>query len=486
LRDFPVVQIFYGASEMLLIIKRLVLGALPSVLLLLAACAPHSTNYSIGGTVTGLVGTGLTNSLVLQDNGGDNLTVTANGGFTFATKITGCNGSTSASGVSSTSCGVYSVTILTQPLGLTCTVTNGSGTATGDVGNVLVNCTSTNASASQHFAYVANAGDGTVSQYTIASNGTLAAMTIPTVAAGTTPYSVTVDALGKYAYVANSGSNTISQYTVGTDGALTAMSPATVAAGTTPYAVTVDPSSQYVYVANSGSNTISQYTIGAGGALTPMSTATVSAGTTPYAITVDPSGKYVYVANEGSNTISQYTIGTGGALTPMSTAAVASGANPYSITIANISGQEYAYVANSNSTNIVNNTSSVSQYTVGSNGGLIPMNPVTVATGTNPVSVAVDNSGQYAYVANYGSNNVSQYKIGSGGALTAMSTATVAAGTSPYSISIDPLNQFIYVANYGGYNVSQYTIGAGGLLTSIASATTVVAGTHPISVITAQ
>ena len=472
---------------MLLIIKRLVHGALTSVLLLLAACAPHSTNYSIGGTVTGLVGTGLTNSLVLQDNGGDNLTVSANGGFTFATKITGCNGSTSASGVSSTSCGVYSVSIFTQPLGLTCTVTNGSGTATGNVSNVLVNCTGTNSTASQHFAYVANAGDGTVSQYTIASNGTLTAMTMPTVMAGTTPYSVTVDPLGKFAYVANSGSNNVSEYTIdASSGALTQAG--TVTAGMTPYSLTIANISgqEYVYVANEGANTISQYTIGSTGTLTPMSPSTVTSGANPYFITVDPLGKYVYVANEGANTISQYTIGTGGALTPMVTATVASGPNPYSITIANISGQEYAYVANSNYANLVNNSSSISQYTIGTNGALTPMNPSTVAAGTNPVSVAVDNSGQYAYVANYGSNNVSQYTIGTSGALTAMSSATVAAGTSPYSITIDPLSQFIYVANYGGYNVSQYTIGAGGLLTPIASATTVAAGTHPVSVIAAQ
>ena len=468
---------------------RLTYGVLFLAVLFLAACAPHSTSYTIGGTVTGLAGTGLTNSVVLQDNGGDNLTVSANGGFTFATKVPGCNGSTSASGVSSSNCGVYSVTVLNNPNGLYCTVTNGSGTATGNISNVAVTCRSTTTSLS--YAYVANAGDGTVSQYSIASTGSLTAMTTQTVAAGTAPYSVTVVRSGsnayKYAYVANSGSNNISQYTIGTDGALTAMASATVPAGTAPYSVTVDQSGQYVYVANSGSNTVSQYTIGASGVLTPMSPATVAAGTNPYAVTVDPSGKYAYVANEGGSNISQYTIGTGGALTPMSPATVAAGVNPYSITVTTgISGQEYAYVANSNYTNLVNNISSVSQYTVGTNGALIQMSPASVAAGTNPVSVIVDNSGLYAYVVNYGSNTVSQFTIGTGGVLTAMTPATVAAGTNPYAITIDPSNQFVYVVNYGGYNVSQYTVGAGGVLAPIASATTVAAGTHPISVMTAQ
>ena len=38
--------------------------------------------YSIGGTVSGLSGT-----VVLEDNGGDDLTVSANGTFTFATPL---------------------------------------------------------------------------------------------------------------------------------------------------------------------------------------------------------------------------------------------------------------------------------------------------------------------------------------------------------------------------------------------------------------
>ena len=69
-----------------------------------------STNFSVGGSVTGL-GSGA--SVVLQDNGGGNLTVSANGSFSFATTL--------ATGAK------YSVTILTQPSGEVCGVTNGAG-----------------------------------------------------------------------------------------------------------------------------------------------------------------------------------------------------------------------------------------------------------------------------------------------------------------------------------------------------------------------
>ena len=40
-------------------------------------------NYTISGTVSGMIGSGL----VLQDNGGDDRTVTANGAFAFATAL---------------------------------------------------------------------------------------------------------------------------------------------------------------------------------------------------------------------------------------------------------------------------------------------------------------------------------------------------------------------------------------------------------------
>jgi hypothetical protein len=79
--------------------------------------------YTINGAITGLTAAGL----VLQDNGGSNLTVSANAAsFTFAAPVL--------------SGGAYSVTVLTQPASQSCTVVNGSGTAVADVTNVSVVC----------------------------------------------------------------------------------------------------------------------------------------------------------------------------------------------------------------------------------------------------------------------------------------------------------------------------------------------------------
>ena len=71
--------------------------ALTIAAVLLSACGGKKDSYTIGGTVTGLTGSGLTGSgltgsgltgsVVLQNNGRDNLAVAVNGSFTFATKV---------------------------------------------------------------------------------------------------------------------------------------------------------------------------------------------------------------------------------------------------------------------------------------------------------------------------------------------------------------------------------------------------------------
>lgn len=80
------------------------------------------SSHTTGGTVSGLNGT-----VILQNNGTDNLSVSTDGPFTFSTPI--MQGEP------------YAVTVLTQPSGQTCTVSQGSGTmGDTDVSNVAVNC----------------------------------------------------------------------------------------------------------------------------------------------------------------------------------------------------------------------------------------------------------------------------------------------------------------------------------------------------------
>ncbi len=87
---------------------------------------------TLGGTVSGLT----SGTLVLQNTGANpafsaapvaTVSVSAPASqFIFPTDVTGGS--------------AYSISVLTQPAGLTCSVSNGSGTANGAVGNVAVTC----------------------------------------------------------------------------------------------------------------------------------------------------------------------------------------------------------------------------------------------------------------------------------------------------------------------------------------------------------
>jgi hypothetical protein len=86
-----------------------------------------TTTDVLGGTVEGLIGSGL----VLQDNTEDSLNVSANGAFAFATAL--------AAG------SAYSVSVLSPPIGpyQDCGIVNGAGTAgADDVLNVTITCKS--------------------------------------------------------------------------------------------------------------------------------------------------------------------------------------------------------------------------------------------------------------------------------------------------------------------------------------------------------
>ena len=105
------------------------------------------------------------------------------------------------------------------------------------------------------------------------------------------------------------------------------------------------------------------------------------------------------------------------------------------------------------------------------------------AADVGPISVAVDPSGKFAYVANFSPSNVSAYSINAvTGALSAVGAA-VAAGKSPVSVTADPSGKFAYVANVNSDDVSAYSINpATGALSAVGAAAA--AGTGPVSVTT--
>lgn len=128
-------------------ISFLAIASLAVLTLFITACSSSSDSstptYTVGGSVTGTSGTGL----VLQLNAANNLTIAADGIYTFTPALT--------SGTS------YAVTVLSAPSGQTCRVTNGSGNLTANVSNVGVECR-TNDDPNGYYTNTGNAsvGDG--------------------------------------------------------------------------------------------------------------------------------------------------------------------------------------------------------------------------------------------------------------------------------------------------------------------------------------
>ena len=411
------------------------------LVIVLASCGTSpGYSYTVSGAVDGMVGSGM----VLQNNGGDDLSVSALGSFAFKTPLT--DGST------------YDIKVKTQPThpSQTCSVSNGSGTINGaPVSNVVVSCvtgpTSVTVDPFGKYVYAANT-NGTISAYAIdPTYGTLTILETIFMNTGAYPTSVTVDPSGKFAYAADTVGDTIYAYTIGTAGTLSFLG--TVLAGTYPSSVTVDQSGQFVYVANMGDNTISAYTIQNDGTLVELASSPFQGGMTPASIiTVKLSeGEFAYEVNTSDNTIGFYSIDSSGNLIPL--AALPTGTYPSSVTV-DQSGQ-FVYVTNDSS-------NTISAYTIQNDGTLTALG-TPVATGTSPTSI-ITAKGEFAYATNTVDGTISAYTIQGDGTLVELTNSPFPAGVYPSSITVDPLGKFAYVANMGDNTISVYKINSEGTL----------------------
>ena len=226
--------------------------------------------FNVGGSVTGLTGT-----VTLQNNGGDDLPISADGPFTFATGIDNGSG--------------YSVTILTQPAGQTCSITSGAGTITSaDVTNVAVNCVN-------NYSVGGNIS-GLVGTVTLQNNGAdnlvlnaNGAFTFATTPADGSAYNVTVSAqpVGQVCTVTN-GSGTIASANV---------TSVAVACVSTPYTVggTISGLSGSVTLQNNGGDNL---VLGTNGSFT-FATSMITGDTYSVTVSAQPVGQICTVTNGG-------------------------------------------------------------------------------------------------------------------------------------------------------------------------------------------
>ncbi len=449
----------------------------------LGACGGGGTppTYSIGGTVSGI---DAGQSAILSDNGGDDLTVSANGAFAFVTRI--------ASG------GAYAVTV-TAPAGKTCTVTGGSGTVSATVTNVAVACVS-NASLSVagtvfvgEFLFVSNSGADSISAFSIdAASGVLLSVGPPVAAdRGPTAMASTIaDAYfdNRYLYVSNSRSSDVSAFAVDAgSGALTTVPGSPFAAGASPSALAVYAVTECsfrgghcqtlenLYVANSGSDTVSAYQIDQStGFLTPIASHATGSGPSAMAVGT-PSTPFLYIANTGgSNDISAFrTDISSGGLIPVAGSPFPSNGNVSSLAFG--AGDAFQYPpGESNGTpgykgllyaaNASGGTASIMGFSIhppmgDANDGALTALPGFPYDLPSCSYIVADQAGAYLYAT--AGTKVFGFSIDKQtGALSPLPGSPVAVGATGDSVSIDPTNQFLYVTSRGAGKVTGFKLNA--------------------------
>jgi len=332
------------------------------------------------------------------------------------------------------------------------------------------------------FAYVANSGSNSISEYSINTNGTLQELTGSPLADSNGPISVAATPSGAFVYAVDAN-HKVSGYSVGGSGTLTAVPGSPFSGFTVPTALATDPSNTYLFIVDQGTTgnggTIWMENIGANGSLTPVNSARNSSNT-PTAIAMPLGSDYIFVLNSAEKTLvvfqAGYGLGSPSIGGPNGTASTGNG--PSAVTMD--PSFNFVYVTNS-----TDGTVSAYKISDGSDGHPqgtpVPVPKSPFAAGTLPSAVVAEPSGKYLYVANSGSGNIFAYKIkATTGALTKIA-GSFPTGSAPDSLAVSNDGKFLYSSNKSSGSVSVFTINANGTLTAGTAAT---AGTSPTSIVT--
>ncbi len=377
--------------------------------------------YTIGVNV---VGRSNIAGLVLQDNGKDDLALTASGASQFQTSVS--SGSN------------YAVTILTQPTGHTCIVTNPNGRVTNANVSVTVVCPASilyGTALSEIYAY-----------YIDEATGSLTAVAGSPFAGGTQPTNIDLAPNGKFLYVTDFGGNAVLGFSIDPiSGALSSISGSPYALASPPASITTTPDGSLIFVLTGGSQNVTSFAVNPlSGTLRPTAISPFSVDLGATSITTETTGKFAYTANRGSNTVSGYAVNyTTGALTPIVNGTY-SFVDPIYLKASPQGGFLYVldYI-----------TGLLYAETIDSNTGALGTITGSPFVGGNSTALSIDSPGRYLYIANAFAGAVLGDTIDtSTGALTPMAASPFfpqSSGNMPTFIALDPSGKLAYVINNG-------------------------------------
>ncbi|HEV2398402.1 MAG TPA: beta-propeller fold lactonase family protein [Candidatus Sulfotelmatobacter sp.] len=140
---------------------------------------------------------------------------------------------------------------------------------------------------------------------------------------GNVPVGMVIDSKGSHLYTANKVDNSISEFSIASNGSLTLLS-TTGEVYTSPVALLIDISGKYLYVANSQTaGNVAAYSIGSDGGLALLSNSPFGTAAQPNFIATDPNGAHLFVGNQTNPVIQSFTLDPGsGTLTSIASYSV--------------------------------------------------------------------------------------------------------------------------------------------------------------------
>jgi 6-phosphogluconolactonase (cycloisomerase 2 family) len=329
------------------------------------------------------------------------------------------------------------------------------------------------------YLYAVNPTTNAIDEYTLAS-GSLTAITGSPVTAptGLVATSITVSRANTFVYVGGLG--TISSYTIGSNGALTLAS-ATAASyqGTDFVSLDTSPDGQWLLALEANSFTVYVFKINTStGALVQTSTAPyippASASPSARMLRISSTGLFVATAlGPGGDGFFSFNTNTG-VINYIGNVSLASG---FSDNAVQFDGSgSYLFAARGATTT---GASLIAQYAIGTNGALTT--GPTVASGNAPYALLLEYSGGYLYAANRLDGTLSGDTVTTGvlAAIAGSPYPSGASGSTPTALAEDNTHKYVVAASSAGnadLTLFSLDVLTPGKLDAVATATSGAAG----------
>jgi 6-phosphogluconolactonase (cycloisomerase 2 family) len=221
-------------------------------------------------------------------------------------------------------------------------------------------------------------------------------------------WNIAVDPTNAFVVITDQSDDSLTSFKIGANGALTNAGKAMAATGSAVEDIAFDPTGKFVYVTGNTLGNVTCFTMDAQGNLA-MASSVMTSGTGTRPVAIDPAGAIVYVGNETDMTVSAFTRNTAtGALTAVGKPLTASG--PVKSLAIDSLGKNL-YVGCDTNTAVANSQAALNMFKIDGKGGVTVGAPASTPCGGFPLGLSIDNSGTFAFDANYGDSTISAFKI---------------------------------------------------------------------------